>query len=333
MYELQILASGMYVPSRCVTNDDLSRIVDTSDEWIRERTGIAERRFCDPENGESDVSIAIHAAEEALKKSHIDKNDIKLIITATISNDYCTPSVSCKIQEALDLPKNIPVFDINAACSGYCYALSIAHDIMSANGITEGYALVTGAEQLSRLLDMTDRSTCILFGDGAASCVAKIAESGKSDWAVKAPVYDSILGADGKNAIYCSGPKVHPEFIGMDGKEVFKFAVKILPYCINTTFEHTGLGFDDIDWVICHQANGRIIDHVVKAMKAPAEKFYKNLDRFGNTSGASIPLAIAELDKSSKIKPGQLLLLVGFGSGLTWGTCIVRYIGTEGVTS
>ncbi len=312
MNSVQIISTGLALPSRVVTNDDLAAMEETSDEWIMKRTGIHERRFT--ADGETANSLATDAARKALEKSGISLDELGAVIVATLSGDYSTPSVATQMQETLGLPKDIPFFDMNAACSGFPYAIEIARSYLVANP-DKPYALVTGVEELSRLLDKDDRSTNILFGDGAGSVVVSLCDDS----------YAQVLGAESSLAIKCLGAKSDESYIRMDGKEVFRFAVRILPYSINTTLEKAGLTSDDIDWFVCHQANKRIIDHVVKAMKLPKEKFYCNIDRIGNTSGASIPICIAEMEEKGMLHEGDTLLLAGFGSGLTWGSCIVHY--------
>ena len=325
MYSIDIISTGLAIPSRTVTNDDLAQIEETSNEWIEKRTGIKERRFTG--EGESANVLAIRAARQALEKSGISLEKIGLVLVATLSGDYSTPSVASQMQEALGLPKDIPYLDVNAACSGAAYALEMARSYLVANqDADKPYAVVTGVEELSKLLDPDDRATNILFGDGAGSVVMTIKEGS----------YASVLGAESSLAINCFGAKnsrslntpdaIHqPSYIRMDGKEVFRFAVRIVPYCINETLKKADLSTDDIDFFICHQANRRIIDHVVKSMKLDAEKFYCNVDHIGNTSGASIFICLAEMDEKGFLKPGQRLLLTGFGSGLTWGSVIAEY--------
>lgn len=309
---IRIISTGAVHPGKKVTNDDLSQIVDTSDEWIFSRTGIKSRFFCDTQNDESCLSMALGAASKALLRSGISKDEIGCCICATISGDYATPSVACLVQEALSLPEDIPVLDINAACSGFIYGLEVARNFL--NNSSKKYGLVIGSEQLSRLLDMTDRSTCVLFGDGSGAAVIELDDN--------AP-YESFLGARGGKAIFCNGAGTSKNYINMDGTAVFKFAVTSIPLCINTLLERSNLSLDDIDLVVCHQANSRIIDHCVKKLKAPSEKFYKDMDHFGNTSAASIPLALNELYEEERLVPGTKLLLVGFGSGLTWGGALI----------
>ena len=312
MKGLKIIATGSAIPSRLVTNDDLSRIVDTSDEWIFPRTGIRSRYFC--AEGESTNSLALMAAKKALLSSKINASDIGCVVCATVTSDYVTPSCACVIQAELGLSEDIPVLDINAACSGFLYGLEVCRGLL--NSSVGRYGLVIGAEQLSRILDMTDRSTCVLFGDGAGAVIVEASDDA---------YYDSILGARGGHQISCKGIGHENAYVQMEGQEVFKFAVDALPKCIFKLQERNSFSLDDIKHVICHQANSRIIDHCVKKLKAAPEKFYKNMDHFGNTSAASIPLALAEMDEKGLIGIGDKLLLVGFGSGLTWaGTLITK---------
>ena len=308
---LQLVATGGALPGRMVTNEELSHIVDTSDEWITSRTGIRQRYFC--AEGESTVTLATTAARQALTRSGLEAKEIGCCICATVSGDYATPSVACMVQQALGLPENIPVLDVNAACSGFVYATAVARGLLAA---TEGrFALIIGCEQLSRLTDMTDRSTCVLFGDGAGAAIFE--RDAAAPFAVN-------LGARGDKALLAEGAGAQRSTIKMEGKPVFRFAVEVLPKCMDATMAAAGKTLEDVDWVVCHQANSRIIDHCVKKMKAPAEKFYKNMERFGNTSAASIPMALNEMNENGLLLPGQTLLCVGFGGGLTWGGMLLR---------
>lgn len=319
MYTISIRSTGYVLPEKIITNDDMSSIVDTSDEWIYSRTGIHSRRFVGEE--QSAVSMATEAARKALLSSGISKEEIGVVLVATLSGDYATPSVACMVQQSLDLPKDIPVMDVNAACSGFCYALETARALLlAANDKQRPYGLIIGTEELSKLLDMTDRNTCVLFGDGAGAVVIEAGEGDASDYA-------SVLGADGGDAILCPGVGREDAHIKMNGKEVFRFAVKILPSCIRKLQEKTGTREEDIDWFVCHQANARIIDHVVRSLKADDAKFFRNMEHLGNTSGASIPLALGEMDEKHLLSPGQRLMLIGFGSGLTWGGILLKYAG------
>ena len=314
MNGLQLIATGGALPGRTVTNEELSRTVDTSDEWITTRTGIRARHWCG--ENESAATLAIAAAKQALSRSGLAPADIGCCICATLSAPDATPSVACKIQAALSLPENCPALDVNAACSGFLYGTAVARGLLATMG--GRYALVVGCEALSRLIDPTDRSTCVLFSDGAGAAVFEL---------TAAPVPFAVtLGARGDAAIHAGGPSREGSApITMDGKAVFRFAVDALPRCLHAVLEETGKTLDELDWVVCHQANSRIIDHCVRALKADPAKFYKNMERHGNTSAASIPVALNELAESGQLKPGQLLACIGFGGGLTWGGMIVEY--------
>ena len=309
MNGLQIIATGAAHPQRSVSNEDLSKIVETDDEWVYSRTGIHSRFFCEGE--ESCVSLAINAARLALERSGLSADSIGCCICATMSGDFATPSVACLVQQALELREDIPVMDLNAACSGFIYALETARGLLADTG---SYALIIGVEQLSRLLDMTDRSTCVLFGDGGGAVIVK---------KISGLPHAAILGAKGGMDISCRGAGYDRNYIRMDGTAVFRFAVQAIPKCIDYLLTHANLTLDDIDHVICHQANARIIDHCVRKLKADPAKFYQNMDHYGNTSAASIPLALNELYENGLLLSGQKLLLVGFGSGLTWGGILI----------
>mgnify|MGYP002563543169 FL=1 len=314
MNGFQLLATGGALPGRTVTNDDLSRMVDTSDDWITSRTGIRTRHWCT--EGESAATLAIAAAKQALARSGLAPADIACCICATLSAPDATPSVACQVQAALGLPETCPALDINAACSGFLYGTAVARGLLATLG--GQYALVIGCEALSRLMDPADRSTCVLFGDGAGAAIFELA-------ADPTP-FAMMLGARGDAAIHAGGPsRAGSAPITMDGRAVFRFAVDALPKCLHAVLDETQLTLDDLSWVVCHQANSRIIDHCVKALQADPAKFYKNMDRHGNTSAASIPVALNELAESGQLQPGQLLACIGFGGGLTWGGAIFQY--------
>ncbi len=314
MNGFQLLATGGALPGRTVTNDDLSRMVDTSDDWITSRTGIRTRHWCT--EGESAATLAIAAAKQALARSGLAPADIVCCICATLSAPDATPSVACQVQAALGLPETCPALDINAACSGFLYGTAVARGLLATLG--GQYALVIGCEALSRLMDPADRSTCVLFGDGAGAAIFELAAD-PTPFAV-------MLGARGDAAIHAGGPsRAGSAPITMDGRAVFRFAVDALPKCLHAVLDETQLTLDDLSWVVCHQANSRIIDHCVKALQADPAKFYKNMDRHGNTSAASIPVALNELAESGQLQPGQLLACIGFGGGLTWGGAIFQY--------
>lgn len=313
MNGIKIIGSGSAVPDKVVTNDDLAQIVDTSDAWISERTGIRTRHFIEKDETASD--LAILAAKRALAVSGIAPEQIGAVVVATITGDTTSPSTANRVALALGVQPNTPSFDISAACSGFVYALKVAQG-MIADESDRPYAVVVGVEALSRDLDFTDRSTCILFGDGAGAVVVK------SD--PDAP-FDAVLGAESDPAIGVPGDINKTEFITMDGRKVFRFAVRIIPKVIKDYLAKTGETLDDYDQVIFHQANSRIIEHAAKKLKLAPEKAYQNLDRLGNTSGASIPLALDEMVQHNIIRPGCRILCVGFGAGLTWGAAGITY--------
>ena len=309
MNGLKLLATGRCLPQTAVSNEEMSRWVDTSDEWIASRTGIRQRYFCG--EGETALTLAAGAARQALERSGIDPADLGCVLCATVSPDYATPSLACLVQAELGLPEDIPVLDVNAACSGFLYAVAAARGFLAQSG--RPYALVIGCEVLSRLMDMTDRSTCVLFGDGAGAAVFE---------AVPDVLFASLQGARGGRAILANGPGPLAPQLTMDGRAVFRFAVEAIPRCIDGILAQTNLTLNDIDWVVCHQANERILDHCIKKLHAPAEKFYKNMARYGNTSAASIPIALDEMNGQGLLKPGHKLLCVGFGGGLTWAAAL-----------
>ena len=314
MNGLRLIATGGALPGRTVTNEDLSRVVDTSDEWITTRTGIRARHWCT--DGENAATLAVAAARQALQRSGLAPADIGCCVCATLSAPDATPSVACQVQAALGLPENRPALDVNAACSGFLYGTAVARGLLATLG--GKYALVVGCEALSRLMDPADRSTCVLFGDGAGAAVFELT-------ADSVP-FALTLGARGSDAIHAGGPsRAGSAPITMDGRAVFRFAVDALPKCLNAVLTETGKTLDELDWVVCHQANSRIIDHCVRALKADPAKFYKNMERHGNTSAASIPAALNELAESGQLQPGQTLACIGFGGGLTWGGAIFQY--------
>ena len=311
-----IKGTGMYVPDRILTNADLEKMVETSDEWITTRTGIKERHIADREIATSD--LACEAAKRALEMAGVEPGELDLITVATVTPDKMFPNTAALVQRKLGAG-NCPCFDLEAACSGLLYSLEVAHSILSAK---KNYkkALVIGAEKLSSIVDWTDRSTCVLFGDGAGAAVFELTDTSVP--------FAITLGARGDAAIHAGGPsRAGSAPISMDGRAVFRFAVDALPKCLHTVLDETGLTLDNLDWVVCHQANSRIIDHCVKALHADGAKFYKNMDRHGNTSAASIPVALNELAESGQLHPGQTLACIGFGGGLTWGGMIVEYKG------
>ncbi len=320
-----ILGTGSYVPEKILTNDDLSKIVDTNDEWIRTRSGIRERRIASENEATSD--LAFKAAEKAIEDSGIDKNEIELIIVATMSPDHITPSTAAIVQDKLGIP--CAAFDVGAACTGFIYAYTAGYSFIKA-GIYKK-VLVIGAETMSRVIDWEDRTTCVLFGDGAGAVVLGETEEGG--------FIGSHLAADGSGAcdiiIPAGGSRkpVTSELISnkdvyfkMKGSDVFKFAVRAFPETVENVLEQGNVTADNIDLFVPHQANIRIIESIAKRFKQPMEKFYVNLDRYGNTSGASIPLALDEANKEGRLKKGDKVVIVGFGGGLTYGSILFEWI-------
>lgn len=313
MKGLQLIATGGVRPGLTVTNEDLSRQVDTTDEWIASRTGIHQRYYCTPD--EDAATLAIAAARQALTRSGLAAEEIACCVVATLSSPTATPSVACRVQAALGLPESSPAFDVNAACSGFIYAAAAARGLLATLG--GRYALVIGCEALSRLIDHTDRATCVLFGDGAGAAIFELND---------ATLFSVTLGARGSDVIRAGGPAARDTApITMDGKAVFRFAVEALPRCLQNVLEETNQTMDDLDWVVCHQANSRIIDHCIRHLRTEPEKFYKNMDHYGNTSAASIPVALNEMAEQGLLHPGQLLACIGFGGGLTWGGMLLQY--------
>ena len=304
MNGLKLLGTGYALPTRVLDNDAMTAYVETSDEWITTRTGIRQRHFCG--EGESTTTLAIEAARKALDDSGLDKSEIGCVIVATSSGEYVMPSTASLVHKALALREDIPVFDLGAACAGFLYAVDAARAMLLAHGGRA--ALVIGAEQMSQVLDMADRNTCVLFGDAAGAAVFALDEDAE---------YAYVCGTRGDMAIQVGGPR-RTLAMTMEGQNVFRFAVSTIPATVEELLAKTGKTLGDVDWVICHQANQRIIDASVRRLGVPAEKFYKNLDRYANTSAASIPLALAEMKESGKLTSGRRVILVGFGGGLTW---------------
>lgn len=312
MNGLHLLSTGRCLPRKAVSNEEMSRFVETSDEWIASRTGIRQRYFCG--EGEGNISLATAAAQKALDRAGIRPDQIGLCIVATLTPEYATPSVSCMVQRNLGLPGDIPAFDVNAACSGFLYSLSIASAMLPT--LHRPYALLIGCEVLSRMLDMTDRSTCVLFGDGAGAAIVECSD---------AHPFTGILGARGDaDALGCPGFGMDaPHKIYMDGQAVFRFATQTIPQCIHDVLDKAGMTLADIDHVVCHQANARIIRHAERKLHAHEGQFYVNVDRYANTSAASIPLALDEMNDLGLLTPGKRILCVGFGAGFTWGGALL----------
>ena len=317
----RIIGTGSALPEAVVTNDDLSKLVDTSDEWISSRTGIRERRLVNPD--ENTVSLGAKAAQKALEDAKVSPGEIDLILVATSSSEFYFPSVACQIQGILRLD-NAVAMDVSAACSGFLFVLNTAHAYLK-SGIYRR-ALLVGTDTLSHLINWEDRSTCVLFGDGAGACVVEQQETG---------VIDFLQQTDGSmgHVLTCSAATFASpisesapfQSIYMDGQAVLKFAVKKVPACIRQLLERNCTEVDDIQWYLLHQANRRIIQSVAKRLGQPEEKFPINLDQYGNTSAASIPILVDELHKSGRLKRGDKCVLSGFGAGLTWGAALIEW--------
>lgn len=311
MEGLKVLSTGYYVPTKVVSNLDFEKSMDTSDAWIVERTGIKNRHFV---TDETNVDIGYQAAKKAIENSGVEKEKIGIIIVATMSPDSLTPSTACLIQQKLGLNnQQVMAFDISAACSGFVYALTITNSLLQTMPNT--YALVIGSEVLSNIIDFKDRGTCILFGDGAGALLVKNSQqlfvSYNDSCGEKEPLYANVRGEN--------------NYLQMNGREVFKFAVKVVPLCIEKVLQQAKLSIEDIDYIVCHQANYRIISHVYKKLQYDPNKFFINLDEYGNTSGASIPLALGEMDEKNMLQPGMKVICVGFGGGLTWGATLLEW--------
>ena len=322
MYHSKILSTGSYLPEKIITNSDLEKKVDTSDEWIFARTGIRERRIAATDQMTSD--LAYHAAQNAIEAANIEPQEIDLIIIATTTPDLVFPSTACLVQERLGI-RNCPAFDVQAVCAGFIYAIDVADKFIKTGSATR--ALVIGAETFSRIIDWNDRNTCILFGDGAG---AVILEQGETPGIVS-----SILHADGRFAdLLCVPVGVSNNYqklvqgeayTTMQGSEVFKVAVRKLGESIDELVEQNNLQYEDIDWMVPHQANIRIINAMAKKLKLSMEKVIVTVEKHGNTSAASIPLALDVGVRDGRIKRGQKLILEGFGGGFAWGGTLINY--------
>lgn len=321
----KIIGTGSSVPQGIVTNDDLSAFVDTSDEWIRSRTGIRQRRLAVEE---STTSMAAKAGAKALEGAQMSALDLDLILVATCSADGSMPNTACEVQELLGATHAVGM-DINAACSGFVFALNTAHAYIN-SGFYKN-ALVIGAETLSRLIDWTDRRTCVLFGDGAGAVVIRADKEGnfqfiqKSDGSKK----DALSCKDGRGGNPLKVKEGISEeivsYLQMDGQEVFKFAVKKVPESILEVVEKVGVSLDEVKYFILHQANERILSSVAKRLGVSVEKFPMNLNLYGNTSAASIPILLDELNQQGKLEKGDRIILSGFGGGLTWGATLMEW--------
>lgn len=319
---------GSYTPEKILTNDDLSKIVDTSDEWIVSRTGIRERRVASENQTCSDLGV--EAAKSALDDAGMEASEIDMILVATITPDMLFPSTACLVQKKLGL-QNIPCLDLEAACTGFVYALDVGTSLLRSNHRLRNI-LIIGAEKISSFIDWEDRSTCVLFGDGAGAAVLSRSEE------AEVGVLDTLLGADGSNPELLNLPaggtsqptstetlanKQH--FLKMNGREVFKFASRVMVQASNDILLRNNLSVSDVDLIIPHQANIRILENACKSMGIPMDQFFINLDRYGNTSAASVPIALNEAYRAGRVHPGDLILCVAFGAGLTWGSALLKW--------
>jgi len=316
---VSITGLGVHVPERVVTNDELSTLVETSDEWIRERTGIRERRIAADDEALTD--LALPASRRALEMAGVDPASVDLVVVATVTPDMMFPSASALIADSLGMP-NAAAYDLSAGCTGFVYAVVQAHAMLAA-GLAQR-ALVVGGDVLSRILDWHDRSTVVLFGDGAGAVVLERVEQGG--------FLGFELGADGGGGenlwLPGSGSRKFEEpekHVKMNGREVFKFATRVMVSSAEAILDECGKTIEDVDLYVPHQANVRIIDHAARKLGIPEEKTVVNVDRYGNTSSGSIPLALADAAAGGRLKPGTLVLLTGMGAGLTWGSALIDW--------
>ena len=316
----KIIGVGGYLPNKILTNNDLSEDVDTSDEWITERTGIKERRIAD--DSETTSSLGIEAAKKAIQNAGISSKDIDLIVVATATPDNTFPATATSIQSGLGIKKGY-AYDVQAVCSGFVYALELAD-----NAIRLGkadYALVIGSETFSRIIDWNDRSTCVLFGDGSGAVVLKSADEDSSSSILSNHLYSD---GDYKEMLFVDGGPSTSNSVGllrMDGSGVFKHAVKNISSAIIDALEANEMTIEDVDWFVPHQANSRILEAVAKKIRINKEKIIVTVDKHANTSAASIPLALNEANKNNQIKKGNIVLLAAMGGGFTWGSSLIRW--------
>lgn len=321
---IRIIGTGSYLPKKVADNHFLSTIVDTDDEWIRQRTGIKERHLSNGKEGTT--YMATHAAEAALENAGITADELDMIIVATVSADTYVPSTSCQVQGAIGAIR-ATCFDLNAACSGFLFAMNTAYAYIEM-GMAKTI-LIIGAETLSREVDWSDRSSCILFGDGAGAAIMRQEEG-------KGGLIASVMGSDGSqgDVLTCKGrgiqnpfhqSKRKKDYLRMEGQAVFRFAVTMVPRCIKQILKKTGYDTEDIKFFVLHQANVRILELIAKRLKVDIDKFPMNLDHYGNTSSASIPILLDELNRNNLLEPGDKIVLSGFGGGLTWGAVLIEW--------
>ncbi|MDQ3821802.1 MAG: ketoacyl-ACP synthase III [Actinomycetota bacterium] len=318
-FSVSITGLGAYAPERVLTNDELARIVDTSDEWIIERTGIRERRVAAPDQALSD--LALPACRAALAQARVEAADVDFLVCATVTPDMSFPTSAAILADALGMP-DAAAYDLSAGCTGFMYALAQAYG-MIASGLSRK-ALVVGGDVLSRILDWSDRSTLVLFGDGAGAVVLERVESGG--------FVGFELGADGGGGEFLwlpgSGSRIFEnseKYVKMHGREVFKFATRVLVSSAEKVLAECGRSVEEVDVYVPHQANVRIIDHAARKLGIPEDRVVVNVDRYGNTSSGSIPLALADADADGRLSPGALVLMTGMGAGLTWGSGLIEW--------
>ncbi len=322
----QIVGTGFSVPEKIMTNEDLEKLVDTSDDWITSRTGIKTRYIAS--NGVTTSDLGAVAAKKAIEDAGIQPEGIDFIILGTISADVCFPATACYVQEKIGAV-NAAAFDISAACSGFVYGLTVCNGLLAAQ--RDKCALVIGAETLSRIVNWQDRNTCVLFGDGAGAAVLKTSQDGKG-------ILSSYLKSDGRLSLLLMNPGKNAAnefrdsdgnemlpYINMQGRETFKYAVRFMEDAVYKSLEQARITIDDVDLIIPHQANTRIIDMIIERTGVPKEKFYVNVDRYGNTSAASVSIALDEARKNGLLPDGSLCLMTVFGGGFTWGSVLIRF--------
>ncbi len=309
MQGLSIIKTSHYTPNNVVSNDDLKEFIDTSDEWITSRTGVSTRCFA---KEETNIDLAMHVANDLMKE--ISPEEIGAILVATFTPDYQTPSMACMVQKHLGLSSNVLAFDLNAACSGFLYGLYVARGLLLQDSTKK--ILLIGSEKISPYMDFTDRNTCILFGDGAGGVLLTLADHKNDSFTFQ------TFGDD--DSIVCRRMMEDP-YIHMNGKAVYSFAVNAVLTGIQEVLTKSNKNLTEIDHFVCHQANIRIIKHVYEKLNLNPDKFFINLNKYGNTSGASIPIALSEMNQQSLLSVGDTLILVGFGAGLTWGASLLTW--------
>lgn len=317
----KIIGTGAFAPAKTLDNNDLSKLVDTNDEWIRERTGVVRRHIIEEE---TTVSMAAEAAKRALENSKIPADEIDLILVSTISSNVILPCAACEVQKEIGAI-NATCFDLNAACTGFVFAYNTAQAYIAA-GIYKK-VLIIGAEALSNLVNWTDRGTCILFGDGAGAAVLTAAEGNVPTMVTHSNgTAGEVLACDSRHK---KDWKEHLEdgstYMQMNGQEVFKFAVRKVPEVVNEVITAAGIDIEDIDMFVLHQANKRIVESVAKKLKQPIEKFPMNMQEYGNTSSASVGILLDELNREGKLVSGQKIIIAGFGAGLSWGASLLEW--------